>query len=370
MRIALMLRTLDETGGIAIYSRYLTEELLALDRRNDYVLLYRSPSHVGRFAARPNVTERVVRAPNKALWDQVAVPLACWRHRVDVVLHPKFTVPLLAPCRTAMVLHGADWFVPQQARFYGRLDVAYIRAMMPLYVRRAAVVLSVSQLTTDNINRALRLPPGKVRTVYFGPARCFRRVEDPVALAAARARYGLPERFILTLTKLGGADRKNLGGVLEAYRRYHGRTEHKLVVGGKDCHRLRFEYGVPESGWGRDVLFPGWIVQEDLPAVYTLADLYLYPSKLEAFPIPLTEAMACGTPIVTSNANGLVEIAGDAAIRVDPHDPDAICEAVSRVLGDPSLAAELAARGLERSKRFTWESCARRTLEILESVGR
>jgi glycosyltransferase involved in cell wall biosynthesis len=368
MRFGIMLRTLDESGGIAVYSRYLTEELLRIDRANEYVLFYRSSSHLGRFSGQENVTERLVRAPNKALWDQAAIPRACWREKVNVVVHPKFTVPLLAPCKAVMVLHGADWFVPEQARFYSRLDVAYVRAMMPLYIRRASAVLSVSRLTTENINRALGLAPGKVQTVYFGPARHFRRIEDGEALRAVRAKYGLPDRFIFTLAKLGGAERKNLHGVLEAYRRYYGSTDHKLVIGGKDGDGLRAQSGLGAEGYGRDVLFPGWIAQEDLPAVYTLADLFLYPSNLEAFPIPITEAMACGTPIVTSDANGLTEIAGDAAVRVDPGDPDAICEGVRRVLADPALRTELAARGLRRSKMFSWQSCARRTLEILERL--
>jgi glycosyltransferase involved in cell wall biosynthesis len=368
MRIGIMLRPLDERGGIGLYTRYLTEELLRLDRDNHYTLFYRSSANLGRFAGYPNVRERLVRAPGKALWDQVAIPWACWREGVDVVLHTKFTVPFLAPAKAVMVLHGADWFLPDQARFYGRLDVAYVRALMPLYIRRAAVVLSVSRLTTDNINQALHLVPGKVRTVYFGPARHFRRIDDAERLEEVRARYRLPGRFILTLTKPGGTERKNLGGVLEAFRLYHGTTPHRLVIGGRDAERLVAEHDVPADGYGRDVHCAGWIDQEDLPAVYTLADLFLYPSRLEAFPIPLTEAMACGTPIVTSNANGLTEIAGDAALRVDPEDPAAIRDAIRSVLTDSALAAELGRRGLERSQRFSWERSARQTLEILEEV--
>jgi len=117
------------------------------------------------------------------------------------------------------------------------------------------------------------------------------------------------------------------------------------------------------------VLFPGWIDQADLPAVYSASELYLYPSNQEAFPIPITEAMACGTPIITSRANGLEEIAGSAALLVDPHNADEIAGAVRSVLLDPGLKARLAAAGLERSRTFSWDACARRTLEILEEVA-
>jgi glycosyltransferase involved in cell wall biosynthesis len=368
MRVGIMLRSLDEKGGIGVYTRYITETLLDLDRRNEYVLFYRSAENVGRFAHHPNVTERVVRGWGKAFWDQVAIPLACRREEVDVLFHPKFTVPFLAPCPSIMVVHGADWFIPEHARFYGRMDVAYIRMVMPAYFRKAAEVLSVSQITTDNFNGILGLPPGKVTTVYLAPGRHFRRITDPERLREVRERYALPERFILSLSKLGDGGRKNVAGVFQAYRRVHGTIPHALVVGGKECHRFREPHGIPDQGWGADIHFPGWIAQEDLPAVYSLADLYLYPSNLEAFPIPVSEAMACGTPIVTSRANGLEEIAGDGAILVDPEDPEDIARGIRKVLTDPELHARVSAAGLERSKGYSWDRTARETLAALERV--
>jgi glycosyltransferase involved in cell wall biosynthesis len=370
MRIGMMLRAIDERGGIGVYTQNLVRELLEIDRKNQYVLFYRNPVNLGRFAHYENVTERVVGAVNKALWDQLAIPYVCWREKVDLIFHPKFTAPLLAPCKAVMVVHGADWFMPEQAQFYSKLDVAYIRTVMPLYFKKCAVVISVSQLTTDNFYQVLALPEGKVKTVYFGPARRFKRVTDQATLQQVRARYNLPDKFILTLTKRGGGGRKNLGQIFSAYALYHHQAlaPHPLVVGGKDCHLFRAEYQLPETDFGADILFPGWIDQEDLPAVYSLADLYLYPSNLEAFPIPLTEAMACGTPILTSNVNGLKEIAGDAARLVDPQDTAAIAGQLADILGDDHLRAELSARGLARSQYFTWERCARNTLALLETV--
>lgn len=372
MRIGIMLRAFDEQGGVGVYTRNVVRELLEIDRGNQYVLLYRNPANLGLYGGLENVEETVVRGANNFVWDQISVPLACWRHQLDLVFHPKFTVPLLAPCRAAMVVHGADWFIPEQARFYGRWDVRYVRAVMPHYFRKSSVVLSVSKLTTENFRRVLGLPPEKIRTVYFGPARHFRRILDPVELAAVRERYALPERFLLSLSKRRGDARKNLDQLLLAYERYHGESDRPLplVVGGKDCEQFRGEYRIPDDGWGRDVRFPGWVDQEDLPAIYTLAELFLYPSRLEAFPIPLTEAMACGTPIVTSDANGLREIAGDSAVLVDPEDPRAIARGIARVLGDPDLRASLSAKGLARVERFSWERCGRETLEILEGLGR
>jgi glycosyltransferase involved in cell wall biosynthesis len=372
MRIGIMLRAYEEAGGIGVYARNVMRELLAIDQKNHYVLFFRDPKYSGTFAGRSNVSERVVKGKNKIIWDQVLIPLACRREKLDVIFHPKFTVPFFAPCKAVMVVHGADWFIPEQAQYYPWLDVQYIRTIMPLYFKKAAVVISVSQLTTDNFYQVLNLPQGKVKTVYFGPARNFKRISDKSVLADVRARYQLPENFILTLTKRQGGDRrKNLGMVFKAFEAYHQSVPNpaKLIVGGKDCYLYRDEYRIPNEGYGKDIMFPGWIAQEDLPAVYSLAGLYLYPSNLEAFPIPITEAMACGTPIITSNTNGLEEIAGDAALLVDPRDPSMISDAMRQVLSSPELQGKLSEKGLARSSTFTWDQCARKTLGILESLA-
>src|SRR5918995_2430378 len=157
MRIAVMLRTLDEKGGIGVYTANLLQALLDNDVRNHYLLLYRNPAHVGRHGGRANVSEHVLPGRSKAMWDQLSVPLACRRHAADIVLHPKFNVPLFGRVPSVMVLHGADWFLPQAAHFYSRLDRLYMRIFMPLYLRRAAGIISVSRLTTDDFERIFAL---------------------------------------------------------------------------------------------------------------------------------------------------------------------------------------------------------------------
>lgn len=370
MRIGIMLRAFDEKGGISIYAQNIVKELLEMDEQNHYVLFYLNEDHLGRFAHHSHVTEKVIPGGNKVYWDQLAIPIACWREKIDILFHPKFTAPLLAPCPVVMVVHGADWFMPDQAQYYPRHDVMLTRLSMPLYFKKCRTVISVSQLTTDNFYDVLDLPPGKVQTVYFGPARHFQRVTDKQKLQAVKARYNLPDRFILTLTKLQGDGRKNLGQIFKAYARYHQQAEQpvKLVIGGKDCYQFRELYDIPDDGYGKDILFPDWIDQTDLPAVYSQADLYLYPSNLEAFPIPITEAMACGTPIITSSVNGLVEIAGDAAVFVDPRDAEAIAGAIGQILNDETLQKQLSKKGLARSTKFSWDRCAADTLEILNNV--
>jgi glycosyltransferase involved in cell wall biosynthesis len=371
MRIGIMLRSIDEKGGVGVYTRNIVKELLELDHKNQYILFFANSSNVGLFSHYENAREIWVRGSNKAAWDQISIPRVCRKEKVDVIFHPKFTVPLFAPCKVVMVVHGADWLIPEQARFYPWWDVKYMRVMLPFYFRKSSAVISVSQETTDNFNRILKLPAGKIQTIYFAPARYFKRVTAAEALEKVRARYQLPDKFILTLTKRKGAGRKNLGQVFKAYACYHERTQipHKLLVGGRDCHLFRDEYAITNDGSGKDILFPGWIDQTDLPAVFSLADLYLYPSNLEAFPIPLTEAMACGTPILTSNVNGLKEIAGDAALLIDPSDTEGIANGMARILSNSELRESFSRKGLERSSHFSWDLCARSTLALLEEVA-
>lgn len=372
MRIGIMLRSLDEKGGIGVYTNNLLHELLRIDDKNEYILFYHNMTNLGRFAHFSNVVERVVRVPNKAFWDQISIPLACRREKVDVIFNPKFTAPLLAPCKAVMVVHGADWFFPEQAQFYSSLDIQYIRMFMPLYFRKCHTVISVSQLTTDNFNQILKLPVGKLKTVYMGAGRHFKRLEEASTFQQVQDRYDLPEKFILTLTKCGkgGDRRKNFGRILQAYANYHGRVSkpYRLVVGGEGCEQLREEYEIPAEGYGKDILFPGWLDQQDLPAIYSMAHLYLHPSNLEAFPQPVVEALTCGTPLVTSTVNGLEEIAGDAALLVNPDDSDEIADAIYQVLTNKDIRQSLSERGLERSKMFSWDICARETLSILEQV--
>jgi glycosyltransferase involved in cell wall biosynthesis len=368
MRIGIMLRSFDEKGGIGVYSRNITRELIELDRENRYILFYRNSANLGIFAPYENVSERLIGAPNKAAWDQLSIPKACVREKVDVLFHPKFTVPIFAPCKTVMVLHGAGWFMPDFQHFWSRSDLRNVNLTMPVYLKKASAVLSVSQITTEVFNKKFRPPQGKISTVYFAPARNFKRITDPQVLEHVRARYALPERFIFTLSGYDRGDRKNFRGILKAFQELYGRTDHKLVVGGKDCHKFKIDYEIPDTGYGKDIIFTGWIDQEDLPAFYSLADLFLYPSNVEAFPIPITEALACGTPIVTSDANGLKELVGDAALLVDPRDPSTIAQAVYRLLCSPDLRGELSEKGTQRSQMFTWDRCSRQTLDILTKV--
>lgn len=369
MRIGIMLRAFDEKGGVGVYTRNVTRQLLDSGPEHDYFLYMANDRYRDDFAACRNVTARVVKAPGKALWDQVAMPYWFRRDRLDVIFHPKFTVPLLCPGRGVMVLHGAGWFIPETQHFWSRTTRFYARMMMPIYCRLAGAVVSVSNVTRDVFIQRLGVSPDKIKTIYFGPGPQFKIRYDVEQIASIREKYALPERFILTISGGDRDDRKNFGTILEAFRRIHAQRRCKLVVAGRDCEKFRERYAIPDDGYGKDIFFPGWVDQMDLPAFYQTATVFLYPSNMEAHPIPITEALASGTPTVTSNVFGLKELAGDAAVLVDPSKPEDIAEAVLGLFNDEERRRELASKAAERSKMFDWGRCARETLGVLERVG-
>jgi glycosyltransferase involved in cell wall biosynthesis len=369
MRIGIMLRAHEEQGGVGVYARNVTRHLLALGEEHEFFLYFINRDRLQEYREFSNSHGRFVPPCGKFLWDQVQIPRMFRRDRLDVLFHPKFTVPLLCARRSTMVLHGAGWFIPETRHFWTRTTRAYARLMMPIYCRLAGAVLSVSEITRQVFIDRLGVPPEKITTVYFAPGPQFVLEPTPARTGEIRTRYGLPERFILTLSGGDRAERKNFGAILESFRRVHSQQRSALVVAGRGCEDFRQRYGIPDTGWGRDVIFTGWVEQSDLPVLYRQASVFLYPSNMEAFPIPITEALASGTAIVTSDAYGLKELAGDAALLVDPADPDAIAAAVLRLLSNPELRQELCSRAAVRSKLFNWDECAQKTLAILTQVG-
>jgi glycosyltransferase involved in cell wall biosynthesis len=294
------------------------------------------------------------------------------KERIDVIFHPKFTLPLFTKARTVMVLHGADWFLPEYEAVYNELDVMYIKRCMPLYLKKASRAISVSNYCTEGFVAAFPWAQDKIQTIYFGPHKMFRPISDPSILANIRLKYHLPEKFILTVIRYDPGTkntRKNFGGMIQAYKVCQERgIHHKFVVVGKDCHLYADEYNVRGMGLAEDVIFPGYVEQSDLPALYSLAGLYLYPTLIEAFPVPICEALACGCPIVTSKDTGLKEIAGDAAVLVNPADPYEIADGVCQLLADEQLRGSVRTKGFERAKRFSWDKCGRETLAVLKSL--
>ena len=361
MRIGFMLRNLRERGGIQVYTRNLLEELIRLDSPHEFVFLYQSPEFLGTYT-HPRVREVVVPFPTKLGWDQVAVPRIARRLGLDLIVNPKLSVPLFTRRPTVFTLHGAEQFaVPEIFPFFDRL---YTRLMVPIYCRKAAAVISTTRMGVDEIVRYVGADRRKLYPVQEAAHPRFQPV-PPEALVPIRERYQLPERFILFVGGLNPL--KNFTNLLRAYHRIAGEVPHTLVAAGF----LRWKFSrdletIEELKLGSRLMQLGFVPDEDLPALYALADVLMLPSLYEGFGIPVVEAMAVGCPVITSKTGCTPEVAGDAGILVDPRNVEEIAAAMKRVVTDPELRQRMIARGYEQAAGFSWRRAAAESMAVYE----
>jgi glycosyltransferase involved in cell wall biosynthesis len=368
VRIGVMLRHYDQHGGgVKVYTQHLLRALLDLRSDHEFVLLYRNPALVGTYRGEPGVEEVSLPAGSVIGWDQVAVPAAVRSHGIDLLFNPKYSIPLRAPCPSVWVCHGLDWYVmPWGSRLVDRLSH---RFLVPRYASRAAAILAVSEVTRQHVMQYLSVTPERVVTVYSGVDDVFRRPLEDSRLREIRAKYSLPERFLLYAGAIYPP--KNFTRLVRAYSRVGPERGIPLVVaGGENRFLSEGELREPEAlGIAEWVRWPGWVDQEDLAGFYALADALLLPSIFESCGLPVLEAMAAGCPVVTADRYGTKELAEGAAVLVDPESVESIAAGINRVLDESTLRSELVSAGRIRSRDFTWRRCAAETLAVLERVG-
>ncbi len=254
--------------------------------------------------------------------------------------------------------------------FFAPAMLSEMRTRMPLTIRRAAAVVTDSEFSKRDIVQHYNVSPDKVVVALLAADPAFRPVHDASRLAEVRLRYSTGEHFILCVGAL--RPNENLERLIEAYRRLRAAdaTRHRLVLAGAPASWLQDEMfaTVRAAGYHEDLVFTGHVPQDDLVSLYNAADLFVHPSLLEGFGLPPLEAMACGTPVIVSNASSLPEVVGGAALMIDPLDVEALARTIRTVLDDPNLQARLSAAGLERAATFSWESTARTVLQVYRNA--
>lgn len=367
MRLGIMLRHFDQhEGGVKVYTREVVRELIEQNRRHEIVLLFRNRERLGTYHGIDGVREVLLEGGSILYWDQIKVPQAVREHGIDVLFNPKYSIPLRARCKTSWVCHGMDWYaMPQASKLLDRLSH---RFLVPRYAAKADAMISVSEITTEHLRKYLNVPPERIRTIYSGLSDGFRARLSAEQLAQVRQRFSLPPRFLLYCGAVYPP--KNFTRMIQAYAKVGPAQGVPLVIaGGGNRYLSEHELAEPKrrniAEWVR---WPGWIENKDLPAFYQLADGLLLPSLYESVGMPIMEAMASGCPVLTSDRFGTKEIAGDAAVLVNPESVDAIAAGIDRLLNDRQLRATNIAAGLERSRRFTWTNTAAELMRVLESL--
>ncbi len=286
-------------------------------------------------------------------------PGATLFHATEHLLPPLRGVP------TVLTVH--DLIFRRYPAHHKRLNRWYLNTTMPLFCRRAGHIIAVSEQTKRDVVEAYGIPAEKIAVIYEAANPRF-RPQPPETVAAVRARYGLPERYVLFVSTI--EPRKNLSRLLTAFERVHaaGLADALVIVGRRGWLFDAFFADLARSPAKDAVLFPGFVPDADLPAVYAGAQVMAFPSEFEGFGLPVLEAMACGAPVVCSNTSSLPEVAGDAALLVDPLDVNILADALARVLQDAPLREQMRARGLLQAARFSWSRAAEETLAVYRQV--
>ncbi|GIK38246.1 MAG: glycosyl transferase family 1 [Chloroflexota bacterium] len=300
----------------------------------------------------------------RILWEQFIQPLALRQAGVDLLHALAFVAPLAAPCPFVVTVYDLSFLrTPEAFRPFNRW---YLRQFTAISVKRARAVIAISESTRQDVINLLGAPPERVHTVYCGADEQFRPL--PAAkIAAFKAARGLPDTFVLFLGTL--EPRKNVAGLIRAYalwREQEPNAPPLIIAGGKGWY-YRHIFGLVESlNLTATVRFADYVPQSELPLWYNAASLFVYPSHFEGFGLPVLEAMACGTPVITSTVSSLPEVTGTdgVACLVNPTDSEALAEAMRHIMADRDLRAGMAQQGLDRAAGFRWDKTAQETVAV------
>jgi glycosyltransferase involved in cell wall biosynthesis len=356
-------------AGNETYAANLVEALAEVDTENRYTVYVTRREAAARFSGRwPNVRAQRTLPHTPLLRIPVTLSAELRRRPVDI-LHVQYTAPPFAPCPVVVTIHDLSFeHLPQT---FKRRSWMQLRATVRRTARRAAHVIAPSEFTRRDLIDSYGLDPARVSAIPLAASQRFRPVEDARELERVRSHYGIRGEYILAVGSI--QPRKNLERLIRAYsglRRERGRSNlPQLVIVGKRA----WLYGetlraVEAEGVADSVVLTGYVSESDLPALYTGALCFAYPSYFEGFGLPPLEAMSCGTPVLAGNLTSLPEVVGDAGLLIDPFDTGALARALARLIDDAALRAQLRERGLQRARAFDWRDTARMTLQVYRRV--
>ncbi|HKE84906.1 MAG TPA: glycosyltransferase family 1 protein [Vicinamibacterales bacterium] len=369
MRVAIDARKLHDFG-IGTYIRNLLRHLARTDHDTDYLLLCGEADLGVAAQLGPNFRSVLEPSPNYSIREQMHVPWVLRRERPDVYHAPHYVLPAGVRCPSVVTIHDCIHLMfPQYLP--NRLAYAYARAQMWAAARRSDCILTVSEASKRDILHLFNVPPEKIVVVYNAIDSHFAVTPSEEAVARVRERYQLNHQFVLYVGNI--KPHKNLVRLIEAFDelRRSGFEHVKLLIIGDEISKLpSLRRAVHHYKLHKQVRFLGYLSDDQLAILYRLASVFVFPSLYEGFGLPPLEAMASGTPVVTSNVSSLPEVVGDAAVLVNPYDVDAIVDGLRRVLTDPALAAEMRRKGIERAREFSWERSVAKTWGVYQQVAR
>jgi len=352
-------------AGNETYYRELVTGLSSWSSEHRFFLYHTNPIRREDLSLRRNFSLIRLFPSAPALRIPLTLPWRAWQERLDV-FHGMFVLPPFLRCKTVTTV--ADIAYEHFPEFFPVHELAWFKMMVPWSVRNADHVITVSECSKRDIVQTYGIPEEKITVTHEGAGKRFFPHDKDVSKGELARKYGIEGDFILYLGRLQA--RKNLLALVNAFAHVHkSGLPHKLVLAG----RMDWKFSpvlsrIHDLGLEQFILMPGYIADNDVPIFYSSADLFVYPSFFEGFGLPVIEAMACGTPVMTSRGSSLEEVAGSAAYLVEPSDETAIADSLKRVLEDPELRVRMGQAGLARSRLFSFRHTAQQTIRVYEQL--
>ncbi|MDR0969314.1 MAG: glycosyltransferase family 4 protein [Lentimicrobiaceae bacterium] len=364
--------------GMDMVALELIKNLQQIDKENEYFIFIKADDDKSCLTETENFHIIELAGGAYPIWEQRTLPKAAEQYGCELLHCTSNTAPIKCSMPLMITLHDIIYLesvslFKKGGTWYQKFGNMYRRYIVPRVVKKSKKIITVSNFEKNRIKDFFGFPDSDQRlvAVYNGVSAYFRPITDIETLNRVIEQYKLPERFAFFL---GNTDpKKNTKGVLKAFSDYLKTNDDPIKLVMLDYEKNALEELLTEIGDKSlidNIHLTGYVVNTDLPAIYSLAKIFLYPSLRESFGIPMLEAMRCGVPVVTSNTSSMPEVAGDAALFVDPFKPEEITIAMKRFLDNESLCGEYIQKGFEQSAKFSWSQMAREVLNLYEEILR
>ncbi len=375
MRIAIEGQRLfrQKKHGMDFVALELIRNLMEIDKENEY-FVFVAPDQDKCLHDTENFKIIELDGGSYPKWEQVALPKAVKAYNCDILQCTSNTAPIYSPVPLVVILHDII-YMESIALFrkgyslYQKMGNMYRRFVVPRILKKASKVITVSKFERQRIKDFFNIEDDKIIAIYNGVGTHFKKIDDKEYLEEVRIKYQLPEKYFFFL---GNTDpKKNTIGVLKAYSDYvreKGNDVKLLMLDYDEAELLKLLNQIGDPNLRKEIYLAGYVVNSDLPAIYNMADLFLYPSMRESFGIPMLEAMACGIPVITSNTSSMPEVAGDAAKIINPSFPKEITAAMLELQTNENLREHYINLGFEKASQFSWKAMAKENLRLYKDL--
>ncbi|GAC1304808.1 MAG: glycosyltransferase family 1 protein [Mucilaginibacter sp.] len=375
LTIGIDARFLAKRRGIGNYIKNLLEELAKTTSPHKFILYADSKAVINAVPADPRFSLKIIPFKLYPIWEQLILPFHVWADKLDILHCPGNSAPIVLPKKTKLIItiHDVMYMLPgrmlpSSPSLYQKIGRLYLRLIVPLVAKNANKIITISKYSESDIVKSLSINESRLSVIYEAPGAVFR--QDNIQSKAKLKKFNLNlEHFLFAFGALD--PRKNTARIINAFAEFQkgNPSKHQLVVVGLSKNAIdHFSKQVQSLKLCEKVALLGFVSEDELISLYSLAEVMLYPSLYEGFGIPVLEAMACGTPVIGSTSASIPEIAGNAALLVDPLDVNELTLAITKMCADNLLRQEYRTRGLKRVTEFSWQKVAQETLSVYNSL--